>query len=864
MASSTVSMVDQSPGLILNTSTLSSPRNGRGTPKQLSNKLPWLELGRNDINQTGVANAPQNDRRQKKSKSESASARFKQPPPNSNGLFPNGIKAGDARRPVVERFDGNAASSLSHPQEHTATFEEPRTSTLPPRKQSSLDDLKSAKSHQGDPAPGTGQQPTRRLASMVKDLRPTDSTSSVKTGSQSSPVDVPENRKGSVGDSTTVRPSNTYLTYGPASTSRTGPSDEENHLRDSIAKLEKLTREAVFLAHDAVDRHRPDEVPRIMDEAAKAIHSSQPTRELQHQLRQEPLLDAGGAVPYPHATHTPRDEDASTYSRTSSNDVPQLAIQSPIPNPFVPLSSPFKSEPSPYRPPDIVSPAPRDFAYPTQPIQDQVSPTSTPPIDMRRRSKPKPRFDQLPGQENAPRASVPVTSGLPFVSGKSPAAAARPRASSTSSDSPAAPSPSQSDTIGQVGGHNWGSDKYDQNEYLSSNALDGKHHVMLGQDQKWSIHHHKRQPIARNWSTPRKRATALVVCLNTALIGFIIGVYAGEVPAIQYNLNDLDHHVILGNVVLYAVMAVTTFIFWPLPLLHGRKPYNLLALGITLPLQLPQAIMVGSRRVGDNSKYMTGLLVPRALSGLALGFCQINLKPTLLDLFGASLQSAHPHGEIVVVDDVRRHGGGMGLWIGFWSFCFIGSLALGFMIGADIVSGLNLSWGFYITIVLIAVTLFLNVITPETRRSPHRRTMAEIELPNMKISRRVARGEVRMHLYGDGPKWWWEEVSAGIHLSMKMLDQPGFGLMALYLGWIYGEIVLIIVVSIVRQPGLELSDVWTAPRKLALRGIPLASRVCRPRGFCHLCWGWPCYTQHKGKLFQQVSCPRCSYRQHDV
>ena len=117
------------------------------------------------------------------------------------------------------------------------------------------------------------------------------------------------------------------------------------------------------------------------------------------------------------------------------------------------------------------------------------------------------------------------------------------------------------------------------------------------------------------------------------------------------------------------------------------------------------------------------------------------------------------------------------------------------MIGADVISGLDVSWGFYITVILIGVTLIVNILTPETRRAPHRRTMAEIELPNMSISRRVARGEVRMHVYGDGPKWWWEEVSAGIYLSLKMLDQPGFGLTAVYLGWVYGEIVLIIVVS---------------------------------------------------------------------
>lgn len=241
-------------------------------------------------------------------------------------------------------------------------------------------------------------------------------------------------------------------------------------------------------------------------------------------------------------------------------------------------------------------------------------------------------------------------------------------------------------------------------------------------------------------------------------------------------------------------MAITTFLFWPLPLLHGRKPYTLVALGVALPLQFPQAVMVMNRRFGNNGKYMAGLLISRALSGIALGVAHINFRSTLLDLFGASLQSTHPHGEIVVVDDVRRHGGGMGLWLGIWSLCSIGSIALGFLIGALIVSGLNVAWGFYVTVILIACVLFLNVIAPETRRAAHRRTMSEIEMPNMSITRRVARGEIKMHVSGDGPRWWWEEVFAGIQLSLKMLDQPGFGVMALYLGWVYGEIVLVIVV----------------------------------------------------------------------
>ncbi|KAK1908204.1 hypothetical protein P3342_013524 [Pyrenophora teres f. teres] len=181
---------------------------------------------------------------------------------------------------------------------------------------------------------------------------------------------------------------------------------------------------------------------------------------------------------------------------------------------------------------------------------------------------------------------------------------------------------------------------------------------------------HRRQPIARNWSTGKKRVTATIACINTALLGIIVGIYAGEVPRIQYSLADERHIAIIGNAVLYAGLAISTFFAWTLPLLHGRKPYILTALAIALPLQFPQAIVVSGYRNKD-AKYRVGLMVSRAVSGLVLGFANVNYITALLDLFGASLQSKNPHQEFVVVNDVRRHGGGMGMWLGIWSWCWI-------------------------------------------------------------------------------------------------------------------------------------------------------------------------------------------------
>ena len=330
------------------------------------------------------------------------------------------------------------------------------------------------------------------------------------------------------------------------------------------------------------------------------------------------------------------------------------------------------------------------------------------------------------------------------------------------------------------------------NEY----SLKDRHHFVVREPHAFSLSRsHRRAPIARDWSDSRKRYVAIVTCITTALIGLFIGIYAGEVPAIQYAIADEHHYAILGNVFFFLGLAISTALFWPLPLLHGRKPYILASLAILLPLQFPQALAINSNRSPYVATYRVGLLLPRVFAGMVMGFVNINTKTTLLDLFGASLQSSNPHQEIVNVNDVRRHGGGMGLWLGVWTWCSIGSIGIGFLIGAGIISGLDVSWGFWITIILNAAVLVLNVLMPEVRRSPYRRSMAEVK-DGVEVSRRVARGEIKMHLYSTGPLWWWEEVIAGHVLCIRMLKQPGFLVLSCYLGWIYGQVVIVIIVCL--------------------------------------------------------------------
>ena len=326
-------------------------------------------------------------------------------------------------------------------------------------------------------------------------------------------------------------------------------------------------------------------------------------------------------------------------------------------------------------------------------------------------------------------------------------------------------------------------------------SLTGRRHVSLRGAAGFSLtRSHRRAPIARDWSPSRKRYVATVTCLNTALMGLMIGIYAGEVPAIQYAIVDEHHYTILGNVVFFIGLAITTFLAWPLPLLHGRKPYTLAAFALILPLQFPQALAVGKSRSPYVATYRVALLLPRAIAGVIMGFANINFKTTLLDLFGASLQSSNPHQEVVNINDVRRHGGGMGVWLGIWTWCSIGSIGVGFLLGAVIIGELDVAWGFWLTIIFTASALVINVLVPEVRRSSYRRSMAEVPRGG-DVSRRVARGEIKMHLDATGPIWWGEELMAGQKLCFRMLKQPGFAILALYVGWIYGQIIMVIVVS---------------------------------------------------------------------
>lgn len=324
-------------------------------------------------------------------------------------------------------------------------------------------------------------------------------------------------------------------------------------------------------------------------------------------------------------------------------------------------------------------------------------------------------------------------------------------------------------------------------------SLRRRSHVSLRDAPGFSLaKSRRRQPTARDWSPIRKRFVAAVACTSTALIGVILGIYAGLVPSIQYYIIDQSHATVHGNTGCFLGLALPTFFLWPLPLLHGRKPYILSSLVLAMPLLFPQALAVNSQRLTNTQSWRSMLLVARTLMGASLGFASMNFHSILTDLFGASLMSVNPHQEVVDQYDARRHGGGMGVWLGIWTWCWIGSLGVGFLVGACIIDNHPPAWGFYVSIIIIAVVLFLNVVCPEVRRSAFRRSIAEVRTGS-DISRRIARGEIMMHRVKTGPKWWGQEVYHGLALSLEMLRQPGFAILTLYSAWIYAQVVLIIV-----------------------------------------------------------------------
>lgn len=609
----------------------------------------------------------------------------------------------------------------------------------------------------------------------------------------------------------------------------------ENSLGQAVNGLENLLDNTVEIAEEAAELGRTDEVSQVLDEALEALRRASDVSARHHARMSGPLRVSE------YNTESSPVSSSSEYSETDGGDEEDVGLRHDIRAGSIPRSTMIRnSEPvtdSSHHgqlaevsvsgtPPRFYSqsstPAARDFAqvsrthkgdgsvidghraqkksdHAVQLDQDDLSAGASPealhtggsnvdnivhPVSAMERSL---RRRSEHGAESTLNAWAPKHANTSLADGHYNAKPRRRRTTRILSIA--------DDDIKQPQRHK----RHYRNLDPATPGLSLKHknHFSLRSHQGFSFGHHaRRHPVARKWHTLRKRITATIACINTGFVGFVIGVYAGEVPRIQYQIIDPGHYIIQGNVYLFIGLAVSTFFFWPLPLLHGRKPYTLCALALATPLQFPQAVFVSSVRPPSDASYRVALLTARAFTGFLLGFANINFITTLFDLFGASLQSSNPHQEIVFLDDVRRQGGGMGIWLGIWAWCFTSSVAIGFLTGAGIIANLNPAWGFYVTVIVGAFVLLLNVICPETRRSAYRRSFAEFVDNDEKVRRRIARGEVKLHLESEGPMWWGEEVWAGVRINFKMLSQWGYTILAFYTGWTYALVVLVIVVSV--------------------------------------------------------------------
>lgn len=244
---------------------------------------------------------------------------------------------------------------------------------------------------------------------------------------------------------------------------------------------------------------------------------------------------------------------------------------------------------------------------------------------------------------------------------------------------------------------------------------------------------------------------AVVACISTAAIGAVTGMCFGFTSKSQDHLSGEDGWVPLGNVWCFLGMALSTFFCWPLPLLHGRKPYILGGLAMSLVLVVPQATAVSAGRLEDVEGWRTALLVARAVMGACLALASMNFYSTLMDLFGASIASSH-RSESTEDGGLRRRRDGMGIWLGIYTWSWIASVPLGFGIGEVVADHRPPTWGFYPSILLIFVVLVFNVLPPDARGVPYRRAVAGTRT-HAAASVEPQFGEAMLHRVKESPSW---------------------------------------------------------------------------------------------------------------
>ena len=382
-------------------------------------------------------------------------------------------------------------------------------------------------SHHHAPDLSEESQPAVPLAAIARELRQSLSNSSVAPPPDRLPLPAAEESP-----QTPSPLSGGPLRPGVARLDRSKPPiPTPQNLQQSISNLEQLIDEASKLAQNAARDRHSDELPRILSDAAQAINEASSVRDIQRKAMDVPLADEGGAVPYEYDS-TSSDEDDSTFSVASS-------VSPPRPRPIKgPIGRPVERTPAASRQQPLQAESnTTDFAYSNSRQPENYLPNVglTGPDPIRKRGArngthlpSSPLRDEVRSSVGVHEPTIPTRqSSLP--KGTPGGGAPMDPAGNTGPTERGYGSP-PTGKRDQTAGQNWGRDKFNERDYLSADDLKGKRHITLGANQKWSIHHHRRQPIARNWSTRRKRFTAAVTCLNTALIGMLVGIYVSSLP----------------------------------------------------------------------------------------------------------------------------------------------------------------------------------------------------------------------------------------------------------------------------------------------------------------------------------------------
>lgn len=256
---------------------------------------------------------------------------------------------------------------------------------------------------------------------------------------------------------------------------------------------------------------------------------------------------------------------------------------------------------------------------------------------------------------------------------------------------------------------------------------------------------------------------------TNSLAAWIAGNYKGEVDLIEESLRIGPNIGLLGNVLFLLALALVVFIFWPLPLLHGRKPYIMISLLLMIPLQIPQGLTLPPYTIAKQNESMVSYVLCfyffRAISGGVLGFTVINCLSTVLDLFSVDTGACCRGGVVLNGRAIKKQnwnllGGGIrgsrpGMWIAMFVWSTTVFYGIGFFVGQLTINSTTPAWGFWITAIitgslLIIVGVVSEVRPPWKRHDPAHGLSRHIST-NTSMPTVTERGEISVALTGISP-----------------------------------------------------------------------------------------------------------------